>query len=177
MIYGERIRLRHAEPGDLPLFVAWLNDPEVRQGLALFLPISQAEEESWFEKRLALPAEEQPLTIEARQGDGWRTIGNSGFHNLDWRNRSAEVGILIGEKIFWNQGFGSEAVRLLVTHAFNTLNLHRVYLRVFEDNTRAIRAYEKAGFVHEGRQRQAEFRQGRYCDVLLMSVLRIEWQN
>jgi RimJ/RimL family protein N-acetyltransferase len=88
---------------------------------------------------------------------------------------TALVGILIGEKSCWNRGYGTEAMHLLVDTAFNTLNLHRVYLRVFEDNPRAIRAYEKAGFVHEGRMRQAEFHQGRFCDVLLMSVLRPEW--
>jgi len=176
LIYGKRIRLRHAERDDLPRFVAWLNDPEVRQGLALFLPLSQPEEEQWFEKTLQRPAEERPFTIEARQEHSWQPIGSCGFEILDWRNRSAEVGILIGEKSYWNQGYGTETMQLLLEHAFSTLNLNRVYLRVFEDNPRAIRAYEKAGFVHEGRMRQAEFHLGRYCDVLLMSVLRPEWE-
>jgi diamine N-acetyltransferase len=175
MIYGKRIRLRRAEREDLPRFVAWLNDPEVVQGLAHLLPFSQLEEERWFERTLEQPAEERPLTMDARQEEGWHTIGNSGFHNLDWRNRSAEVGIFIGDKSYWNQGYGTEAMHLLLEIAFGTLNLHRVYLRVFEDNSRAIRAYEKAGFVHEGRMRQAEFRRGSYHDVLLMSVLRPEW--
>jgi RimJ/RimL family protein N-acetyltransferase len=65
-------------------------------------------------------------------------------------------------------------VRLLVKHGFETLNLNRIYLQVFANNPRAIRAYEKAGFIHEGRKRQAEFRDGQYIDVLLMSILRDE---
>lgn len=177
MIYGKRIRLRHVERADLSLFVDWLNDPEVRQGLALYLPISQAEEDKWFENAMSVSRDEQPLVIEARCEDGWKVIGNSSFFNLDWRNRSAELGIFIGDKAYWNQGYGSEAMRLLLRHGFTTLNLHRLFLRVFEDNPRAIRAYEKAGFVHEGRQRQAEFQEGRYLDVLLMSVLRPEWDE
>lgn len=175
MIYGKRIRLRHTERDDLPLFVAWLNDPEVTRGLGMFLPLSLVEEEQWFENTLQQPAEERPLTIEVCQDESWRTIGNSGFHAIDWRNRSAEVGIVIGDKSFWDQDYGSETIQLLLEYGFNTLNLHRVYLRVFEDNPRAIRAYEKAGFIHEGRMRQAEFRRGDYRDVLLMSVLRPEW--
>ena len=177
MIYGKRIRLRHIEREDLPRFVAWLNDPEVRHGLAMYLPLSQVEEEQWFENVLKRERDEQPLVIEVEGQDGWTMIGNSGFFNIDWRNRSAELGIVIGDKAYWNKGYGTEVMRLLLHHGFTTLNLHRIFLRVFEGNPRAIRAYEKAGFVHEGRMRQAEFRDGKYLDVLLMSVLRPEWQE
>lgn len=177
MIYGDRVRLRHAERADLPKFVAWLNDPEVRRGLVLYLPLSQAEEEEWFENALKSPPPERPLVIEAGSGEDWKTIGNSGFHNIDWRNRSAELGIVIGEKSYWNKGYGTEVMRLLLRHGFKTLNLHRIYLRVFQNNLSAIRAYEKAGFVHEGKQRQAEYQDGSYLDVILMSVLKSEWKE
>lgn len=175
MIYGDRVRLRHVEREDLPKFVEWLNDPEIYQGLSMYTPLSMAEEENWFETMLKNPKDEHPLCIEAKVDDGWQLIGNSGFFDLDWRNRSAELGIFIGDKTFWNQGYGTEVIRLLLRHGFSTLNLHRIYLRVFEDNPRAIRSYEKAGFVHEGRQRQGEYHEGEFHDVLFMSVLRPEW--
>lgn len=182
MIYGKRIRFRRSEREDLPTFVRWLNDPEVRQGLAMYLPMSYAEEESWYENMLKRPQDERPFVIEVQGknidgSDTWTPIGTCSLFDLDWRNSNAELGILIGEKAFWNQGYGGEAVRLLVQHAFNTLNLHRVWLRVFETNPRAIRSYEKVGFVHEGRKRESEFQDGRYIDTLLMSVLRAEWQG
>ncbi len=79
---------------------------------------------------------------------------------------------MIGDKSFWNQGYGTESVCLLVQHGFDSLNLNRIFLHVFETNPRAIRAYEKAGFKLEGRERQAEFKDGRYIDVLRMSKLR-----
>jgi RimJ/RimL family protein N-acetyltransferase len=104
-------------------------------------------------------------------------IGGTGFVNLDSRNRSAEFGIVIGDKSYWDQGYGTEAVCLLVKHGFNTLNLNRVYLRVLENNPRAMRAYEKAGFSHEGRQRQAEYKDGKYLDLLVMSILKDEFIN
>jgi len=175
MIYEDRVRLRHVEHEDLPQFVTWLNDPEVKRGLSLRFPISLAEEENWFETLLKSPIEERPLVIEVKQGEEWQMIGNSGFHNLDWRNSNAELGIVIGDKAFWDQGYGTEVMGLLLRHGFSTLNLHRIYLRVFEDNPRAIRSYEKAGFVHEARMRQAEFHDGQYHDVLFMSVLRPDW--
>jgi RimJ/RimL family protein N-acetyltransferase len=177
MIYGDRVRLRHVEREDLPQFVIWLNDPKVRHGLALRYPLSIAEEENWFETMLKNPIEERPLVIEVKQGEEWQMIGNSGFHKLDWRSRNAELGIFIGDKSFWDQGYGTEVMGVLLKHGFSTMNLYRISLRVFEDNPRAIRSYEKAGFVHEGRMRQAEFHDGAYHDVLFMSVLRPEWED
>ncbi len=175
MIYGERIRFRHAEKTDLPAFVTWLNDPEVRAGMAMHLPWSLIEEEAWFETMIKHPPDERILCIEARLGDGWLLIGSCAFVNIDWRSRASEFGIMIGEKAYWNQGYGTEAVSLLLRHGFDTLNLNRIFLRVFSNNPRAIHCYEKAGFVHEGRQRQGEFQGGQYVDVLLMSVLREEY--
>lgn len=177
MIYNERIRLRSVERGDLPVFIGWLNDPEVTEGLALYRPLSMAEEENWFEKMLTRPQDERPFVIEASTQDGWQMIGNLALFEIKWRERSAELGIVIGEKAYWNKGFGGDAIRALLTHGFETLNLHRIFLRVYETNLRAIRAYEKIGFIHEGRMRQAEFFQGRYIDVLLMSVLQSEWKR
>jgi RimJ/RimL family protein N-acetyltransferase len=177
MIYGVRVRLRAVERDDLPRFAAWLNDPEVRQGLSLFLPLSLVEEESWFENMLKNDPAEHPLVIEIGEADGWVPVGNCAFHHIEWKNRSGEVGLFIGEKCFWNQGYGTEVMRLLLRHGFSTLNLNRIFLRVFETNPGAIRAYEKAGFVHEGRMRQAEFKDGKYSDVYLMSVLRSEWKE
>lgn len=177
MIYGERVRLSRNERADLPHFLEWLNDPEVRRYLSGNLPLSQAHEEAWFENMLKKPAEEQPFSIEIRDGENWRLIGNCGFFDIDWQARSSEVGIFIGDKSCWNQGYGTEVMRLLLKVGFETLNLNRIFLRVFAGNLGAIRAYEKAGFVHEGRFRQAVFREGKYHDVLFMSVLRAEWQT
>lgn len=177
MITGNRVRLRAVERDDLPLFVEWLNDPEVTQGLTIYLPLSFAHEEKWFDNMLNRPMDEHPMVIEVLQGDGWRPIGNCGFHNLDWRCKSAEVGIFIGEKSMWNQGFGTEAMRLLLKHGFETLNLNRIALDVYDTNTRAIHSYEKAGFQLEGRKRQAMFKAGQYVDILFMSILRSEWQS
>jgi diamine N-acetyltransferase len=176
MIYGERIRLRAVEREDIPRYVNWLNDPEVTAGLLINLPMASWDETRWFENLPNLPAEERPLAVDASQPDGsWTHIGNVGLHQIEWTNRAAEFGIFIGDKSFWNTGYGTEATHLTLKHGFETLNLNRIYLYVFETNPGAIRAYEKAGFVHEGKLRQSIYRYGRYIDVLLMSILRSEW--
>ena len=175
MLYGKRIRLRGNERSDLPKFVEWLNDPDVRSYFSMSLPISQAAEEQWFENMLKRPSEEQSLGIEIKDGDGWRLIGNCGIFDIKWRARSAEVGLFIGDKSCWNKGYGTEVMRLLLRHGFGTLNLSRIFLRVDAENLGGIRAYEKAGFVHEARLRESDFREGKYCDDLIMSVLRSEW--
>ena len=177
MIYGERVRLRHIERDDLSQFVAWLNDPEVTRGLSLHFPLSTDEEESWYGQVLQSPNEERPLCIDAKHNEGWKLIGNSGLFSVDWRNRNAEFGIFIGDRSYWNKGYGTEVVKLILQHGFSTLNLHRIYLTVFADNLPAIRVYEKIGFVHEGRHRQAEFHDGQYHDKLFMSMLRAEWEE
>ena len=176
MIVSERVRLRSIEREDIPDFVEWLNDVEVTAGLLMYLPLANWEEANWFESLAGRPAEERPLAVDARRPDGsWVHIGNVGFHGIDWVARSAEFGIFIGDKSFWNKGYGGEITRLMLRHGFETLNLNRIGLEVFETNPRAIHTYEKAGFVLEGRRRQAHFRNGRFCDILMMSVLRDEW--
>lgn len=178
MIYGERIRLRAIERDDIPRFVDWLNDPEVTAGLYVHLPMSSMEETRWFENLSNLPAEERALAIEVRLPDGgWLHIGNAGLHQIERTNRTAEFGIFIGNKQYWNNGYGSEVTQLMLRHGFDTLNLNRIYLYVYETNPRAIHVYEKIGFVREGVLRQSTYRNGRYLDSFLMSMLKSEWDN
>jgi len=175
MILGDGIRLRAPERTDIPKFVEWLNYPEVRTGLLLYLPMSSETEQKWFDEMIKRPGEEQPLVIEIQKKDDWTMIGNIGLINVDHRCRSAEVGIFIGEMKLWNRGYGTKAMRLMLRHGFETLNLNRIMLEVFTDNFGAIRAYEKSGFIQEGRMREAAYKNGKYVDKLIMSVLYSDW--
>lgn len=176
IIYGERIRLRAPERKDIPVFVKWFNDPEVTETLFNYLPMSLADEEQWFENMLKRPMREHPLSAEIKEGEDWRMIGNIGMMGFDDVARSAEIGIVIGEKDYWNQGYGTEMMRLMLKHCFETLNLNRVMLRVYAYNERAKHVYQKIGFVYEGTMREALYRNGKYSDVHIMSILRKEWE-
>ncbi|MBN1979496.1 MAG: GNAT family N-acetyltransferase [Anaerolineae bacterium] len=176
MIPGEKVRLRPIERGDLPRFVAWFGDPEVHHHLAIWLPFSLAQEERWFERHLEQIESQKAvlLAIETSEGEH---IGNIGLHQIDWKNRHAELGIAIGEKAYWGQGYGTDAIRTLLRLCFLEMNLHRVTLRVDADNARGIRCYEKAGFQKEGTLRDAVFREGRYIDQHVMSILKTEFES
>lgn len=175
---GKKTRLRPIEKEDLTRYVKWLSDPDVRDGLGNFMPVSYGQEERWYERNVN-EGPTQAWAIDAQPIDmamgPWQHIGSAGFHDIVWRNRAAELGILIGDKAYWDKGYGEDAVRSLVDWGFNTLNLNRVALRVFDYNARAIRCYQKVGFREEGRLRQEHFHNGRYCDTVLMSILSGEW--
>ncbi len=176
MITGDKVRLRAIERTDIPSFVRWLNDPEVTENLLIHSPLSKAMEEGWFDRHLAQnPNEGEVLGIEVMVGSTWVHVGNTGLHGIEPVHLVAEFGIFIGEKQYWNLGFGREATRLMLKHGFEDINLHRIYLHVYEPNLRAIKAYEAAGFKREGVMREAVYKNGKYLNVILMSMLHSEW--
>jgi len=183
-IYSERLRLRAAERTDIPMFVRWISDPEITEHLLLRLPMSLAEEEHWFESMIARPAAQHVYVVEAKLAPApgsdeaqWLPIGNTSFMDILEIDRCAEIGIMLGEKTWWNKGYGTETMRAMLRHGFETLNLHRIWLQVYANNKRGVKAYEKAGFRHEGMYREGHYQAGIYHDVLLMSVLRQEWDS
>ena len=181
IIYGDKVRLRAIERTDIPLFLRWINDPEVTEFLSNVFPYSLETETQWFDSVIKASMEEHPLAIEVNiavaESDPaeWLPIGTCSFMAIESIHRSAEAGIFIGDKDYWNQGYGTEAMRLLLKFGFEDLNFHRIWLRVLESNHRARKSYLKAGYIEEGRYRKAEFRHGKYNDIILMSILQDEW--
>ncbi|OHB62940.1 MAG: hypothetical protein A2Y76_11580 [Planctomycetes bacterium RBG_13_60_9] len=133
-----------------------------------FRYVSHAAEEQWIRRKTAYSQTEIRLAICLKQGD--QHIGNIHLTNIDWVSRHACVGIFIGEAKHWSNGYGQQAMRVLLRHAFHDLGLHRAYLTVLEDNHRAIQVYEKCGFVVEGRLRKHDFKQGRFKDLIFMGI-------
>lgn len=176
MIVGEKVRLRPIERDDLPRYVRWFADPEVRRHLGIYLPFSLAQEEQWFESLQGRLERQEALVLAVETAEGVH-IGNIGLNRINWKDRHAELGIAIGEKTFWGQGYGTDAVRALLGLAFHEMNLHRVFLRVDVDNVRGIRCYEKAGFQREGVFRDVVFKDGAYCDQYAMSILESEFDT
>jgi len=165
LYHGERVRLRPPERKDLPQFVTWLSNPELRAYITVRY-ISEALEERWFERLLDKTGGGAPLPI-----------GVISLMDINWRDRDAEAGVVIGDPQYWGQGYGTDAMLTLLQVGFRWYNLHRIYLRVVTDNARAVRSYEKVGFQHEGTLREAAFVNGVYRDLLLMSVLDREYEG
>jgi [ribosomal protein S5]-alanine N-acetyltransferase len=173
-LIGHKVYLRPLERADAPLVQPWINDPEVRYFIRAFRPVNLQAEEDFITKA---NQDEHSLVLGIAVKANDRLVGAAGLQAIDFRSRHASFGIAIGVPSEWSKGYGTEATRLLVRHAFETLNLNRVWLQVYEDNPRGIRAYEKAGFRKEGVLRQDMFRAGRYWDTIVMAILREEWQK
>lgn len=171
-IVGENIYLRAREMEDIDSFVSWLNDEDIRQYLLMTSPINRIRDREFVEQ-LYKDDRNMPLGIVLKEND--QLIGNIALIKISLPNRNASLGIFIGNKEYWSKGYGTEALNLMVGYAFDTLNLHRIYLTVFEYNKRAMRAYEKAGFKREGIFRDAVYKNGKYQDVYPMAILKSEW--
>jgi len=173
-IPGRLVVLRRHGAENLRAFTRWYSDPEVAR-LTRYqqAPLSNDEVQRFFFARI-LGSDFLAMAIHLRESD--RLIGTCAFSQLDGDNGSTLFHITIGERDAWGLGYGTEATELMLAHAFTRLALHRVALTVFEFNSRAIRSYEKCGFVVEGRARQAIARDGRFWDEIHMSILAEEWE-
>jgi RimJ/RimL family protein N-acetyltransferase len=174
VLTGDNVVLRRHVPANLRAFHRWYSDPEVvRLTRYQDSPMRPDEIERFFAAR-ALGSDSLAMAIHRRADD--RLIGTCALSQLDADNGSALFHITIGEKDAWGHGYGTEATRLMIDHAFAGLGLHRVGLTVFSFNERAIRSYRSVGFVVEGRAREAIWREGRWWDEISMSILDGDWQ-
>lgn len=174
MFRGELVGLGPLDRRHLPLYVRWMNDPEVARGLGHVRPHTREAEEQWYE-RAATGTNSIHFTIY--ELESLAPIGTCGLLDIDQRNGRATFGINVGDKRCWNRGYGTEATRLTLDYAFSVLGLHNVMLAVYGFNARARRAYEKAGFRLIGRRRGAIFLAGRRHDELLMDAVPEEFES
>jgi RimJ/RimL family protein N-acetyltransferase len=170
---SSRVYLRPFELDDLPTLLIWINDPELRPFLSRTFPINESKEREYIEKLSCGPDQFAFLICDAKSN---RRLGCCGLHGIQWPCRSAELGIFLGEEKSRGAGMGSEVFELLLEYAFQRLNLHRCWLQVYANNLRAIRCYERLGFVAEGADREAHFADGVYHDILRYSILDREWR-
>lgn len=173
ILRGEKIRLTVLDfDKDFALFERWSHNSEYLR-LLDFGPVSlwSAEEmKEFYEKNT-----DQVYIFLIRRLEDDTPIGFIDLSGISAVHQDAWVGIGIGEPDCWGQGYGADAMRVMLRYAFMELNLHRVNLDVFADNPRAIKSYEKAGFVQEGTSHNRVFRDGRRWDIVFMGILRSEW--
>jgi methionyl-tRNA formyltransferase len=169
-IVSEHVRLRPLRKEDSGLLYEWITDRELVILNAPYYPVSETDHAAWIESMLAKRMDLVIFVIEELETG--QAIGTCQLLNTNWRHRSAELQIRIGNKLFLSKGFGSEAVRLLCEFGFTDLNLHRIYLHVFANNIRAISAYKKCGFSQEGLLKEAAYIDGAWVDVIVMAQLK-----
>ncbi|MGH3102758.1 MAG: GNAT family N-acetyltransferase [Gaiellaceae bacterium] len=171
MLTGTTVKLAPLGADDLPTLFRWINERDDVLLNAAYRPVHDEDHRAWFERIRGRP---DIVVFGIRLADGDRLIGSCQLHSIDARSGSAELQIRIGEPDARDRGHGREAVELLLRHAFDDLNLRRVFLHVFATNERARRVYERAGFVEEGRLREAAYVDGAFVDVVVMGLLRAD---
>ena len=184
MLEGNLVRLRALEPSDLERVYSWINDREVTRYIAARYPMSRADEERWL--RGSSPNSfggGVQLAIEVKNGEVQNGgtnevahIGNIDLVEVRPEDRKAGLGVMIGDKDYWSNGYGTDAVVTILRFAFHEMNLNRVWLHAFDFNERAQACYRKCGFQEEGRLREHYYTEGRYNDSVVMAVLRHEFE-
>lgn len=173
-LIGERIYLSPLNVEDAEKYVEWFCDFKMTDGIEKSgnLMTIQAERE-WIEQ--TLKNNELNFAIVSLEKD--KLIGNCGFANVSHQNRIGTVGIFIGNENNRSNGYGTEALRLLLDYGFNYLNLNNIMLTVKSFNERAIKCYEKVGFKEFGRRRESYFLNGKYYDDIHMDILVNEFKG
>jgi diamine N-acetyltransferase len=173
-MHGETIGLRPVEEEDLALVRQWNFDPEISRYFTSRWPVSMAEQRNWFNRQVNTPDKRRLIITDRMSG---QAIGLVGIMGIDHVNKNCEVGITIGDRAYWGQPHAGETMRLVLKFLFGQFNMHLVYLRVMQDNARALAFFEKCGFARNGVLRDMIFADGAYHSWVWMSITQVEFAS
>ncbi|MFH0916389.1 MAG: GNAT family protein [bacterium] len=175
MIAGSKVYLTELDRENAETIRRWLNDPEVHQYLLVgHIPITPEDEERYFD---AQSTSEGRYTFEIHVTEDARYIGNVGIKDVNLVHRRAELGLVIGSKKDWGEGYGADAIITCLRFAFDTLGLHSVRIRAHRDHRRALDLYRRVGFVEVGKERETVFQGGRFADYVVLDILDREFRD
>lgn len=168
---GDMVYLSPMNPDDYEIYTKWIND------LSTSIPLGSAS------RNCSVLNEKEFIDNAAKTGQNFaickkgsdELIGNASLFSINHINRTAEVGLFIGEETNRGKGYGTEVLKLLLCYAFKILNLNNIMLKVFSFNEQAISSYKKAGFIEFGRRVQAYYLNDKYYDELYMQILKSEF--
>lgn len=173
MLKGHKTFIRPLEEDDLDILYQWYNDQEVNYWSSGAWPLNTLQSKEQLAVKFL---DGSPDTYSyAILDENSEHIGVIGFKEVNMPGRSCAIFIVIGNKKYWGKSYGTDALITFIRFLFGQWNFHRISLDTWEQNIRAIKAYEKAGFKIEGRQREARFVLGNYHDAILMGLLRDEF--
>lgn len=168
---GRKTTLRPMTVDDAPTLQRWVNDPEIRTFIERTLPISIMEEVEWINGGSKSSKAGIHLVIEVKGVP----IGVMGIDKIDWVSRIGTTGAIIGEKRYWNKGYGTDAKMALLKYAFDTLGLRKMMSAVKAFNVRSLKYSLHCGYKIEGRLRNQFFVDGKYHDEIILGLFREDW--
>lgn len=173
MLKGKKVILRNYRKDDLDTLLEIINEDEYKKNVSSRIPypVMYKDIEEDYNK-ISGYKDYYDFAIESI--DEGRYIGECGIKSIDWKNRKTEIYIFLG-KNYVEKGYGTDAMKVLINFIFNEINLNKVKLTVFSFNTRAIKSYEKCGFIIEGTLRNELYKQGIYHDLIVMGLLKEDY--
>ena len=168
----KNISIRFITEEDTDKIIKWRNSPSINQYFIYREPFTRESHLNWLHNKVE-KGEVVQFMIMLNDNE----IGTVYLRDIDYKNKKCEFGIFIGEESNWGKGFGTIASKLAIDYAFKNLKLNRVFLRVFPSNIRAIKSYEKIGFLREGIFREDVIINEKSYDIIFMSILRKDWLN
>lgn len=172
MLNGHKTVIRPLEEEDVEVFYKWYNDPEVNYWSSGSWPLNTLLSREDIKSQYFEDLDEHRYAILNLNEE---IIGTIGFREVNIPARSATVFIVIGEKQYWGQGYGADALKTFLQFLFQQWNFHRISLDTWDANIRAIKSFQKLGFLCEGKLREARFVQGEYRDALIFGLLSSEF--
>jgi len=173
-LVGDNVYLSPISLDDVEEYAEMVNDIKVSVGLGYLSYTNIIDFES--EKEFLISAKKEKMfAVRLLKND--ELLGNIGFNSVDLLNRTAVIGIMLGNPNYQRKGYGVEAVKLILDYGFSFLNLRNISLSVFEYNEAAYNLYKKAGFKEVGRLRKAVEIMGKTYDVIIMDMLKEEFQS
>jgi RimJ/RimL family protein N-acetyltransferase len=171
---GEKVYLSPISTEEIDTYMRWINDADV----TLFMPSLRTQSISTVKEReLVDKMAKNELKFNIIDLETDKIIGNCGFFSENLLHRKAEVGIMIGDKDYWSQGYGADALRLLLDFGFHHRNYHNICLHAVSANHRAIKCYEKVGFKRQGVYREDIIYGDKKYDSIYMDILSTEWRK
>lgn len=178
MLSGKHVGLRAIEREDLPQLLAWRNQPELRRFFRERRELSGRDHLAWFERTIAGPERSATLMFAIQKLATGELVGACGLCYVDWIDGTAEVSVYIGaQALYVDEMLAPDACRVLTAHAFEDLDLRRLWVEVYGYDTRKTELFEGLGFSLEGRQREHRFHKGARHDSLIFGLLRREWRG
>ncbi len=171
ILRGKKVIIKPLAEKHLPVCFRWVQDPEVTRFTRFPIPKNMKAEREWYREMRKRSQTNKLFAIHDENTNKY--IGTIGLHKIDTKlNKNCFAGILIGEKSFWNRGYGTDAMKTILHYCFKTLKLHKVSLTVDPKNKRAIHCYKKAGFRQEGYLKDDNFYKGEWLDSILMAAFK-----
>jgi len=174
MIKGKKIILDSVEEKHLPLLLEWRNDPNFRQYYREYRVFTIEQQKKWWVDKIVNDNSWQYFVVKPIE-EPERVIGAAGLTYIHPIYRTGEFAITLGDTAYRGKGYGSDTLRTLIDHGFNDLNLNKIWCEVYENN-KAVEIYRKIGFKDEGVLRQHVYKNGKYLDSYILSMLRSEYE-